>query len=385
MMKSPAPKRYTTVAIGLHWLMAFLILAMLAVGKYMVSLDETSHLRFTLTQWHKTIGVLLLLLAVARLLWRLTHRAPAHPKAAPLWEKLAAHGSHILLYVLLFVAPVTGWMLVSVSPLNIDTLLFNVIPWPHLPWLHDLVDKESAVARYHDFHAWATGLLILLLFVHIAAGLKHHFVNKDTVLTRISPVPGSGSTSAILASTIIGCAIVASAVYTYNKLNSLSVPMSAGSSEVSLVATIMGESTPISFTESTVTSSLDENNPSGSTLQASVNTASVISDNMQVVGSLPLPDWFDTQQYPTATFVASRIELVAPGQFDITGELTIKAISLEQNFTMQIDETDGGTEASGEFTVKRLDYNLGMESQPDTISVADEVLVRFKFDLSSTQ
>jgi len=365
--------------------MAFLILAMLAVGKYMVSLDETSHLRFTLTQWHKTIGVLLLLLAVARLLWRFTHRAPAHPKAAPLWEKLAAHGSHIILYALLFIAPITGWMLVSVSPLNIDTLLFDVIPWPHLPWLYNLVDKESAVGRYHDFHTWATGLLILLLFVHIAAGLKHHLINRDTVLTRILPVQGSGSTSAILASIIIGCTLIASAVYTYNKLNNVSVPMSAGNSEVSLVATIMGEATPISFTESNVTSSLDESNPSDSTLQASVNTASVVSDNMQVVGSLPLPEWFDSQQYPTATFEASRIELISPGEFDITGELTIKDISLVQNFTMRIDNTDGGTTASGEFTVKRLDYNLGLESQPGTISVSDAVLVRFKFDLSTAQ
>ena len=385
-MKSPAPERYTTVAIGLHWLMAFLILCMLAVGKYMVSLDETSHLRFTLTQWHKTIGVLLLLLAVARLLWRLTHRAPAHPQTAPLWEKFAAHGSHIILYALLFIAPITGWMLVSVSPLNIDTLLFNAIPWPHLPWLHNVADKESVVGQYHDYHTWATGVLILLLFVHIAAGLKHHFVNKDAVLTRISPVRGSGSTSGILASIIIGCALIAGAVFTYNKLNGVSVPMSAGSSsEVSLVATIMGEATPISFTETKVTSSLIETDPSSSTLQASVTTASVVSDNIQVFSSLPMPEWFNSEQYPTATFEATRIELLSPGVFDVSGELTIKDTTLVQNFTMQITESEGVTSASGEFTVNRFEYNLGVESQPGTISVAAEVLVRFKFDLSASQ
>lgn len=384
-MSKSAPKRYTTVAIGLHWLMAFFILAMLAVGKYMVTLDETSALRFTLTQWHKTFGVLLLILAVVRLLWRLTHRAPAHPRAAPLWEKLAAHSSHIILYALLFVAPITGWMLVSVSPLNVDTLLFNVVPWPHLPWLHNLVDKESAVARYHDFHTWATGFLILLLVVHIAAGLKHHFINKDTILTRITPVRGTGSTSGILASTILGGALIAAAVFTYGKLNHLSAPLIAGSSEVSLVATVMGEATPISFSQTTVESNLDESNPSASTLQASVTTGSATSGNMQVAGSLPSGEWFNSEQFPTATFIATRIDLVSPGQFDVTGDLTIKDTTLVQNFTMQIDKTDVTSTASGEFTVKRLDYNLGVQSQPGTASVADEVLVKFKFELSSGQ
>ncbi|MCL4168217.1 UNVERIFIED_CONTAM: hypothetical protein GTU68_040317, partial [Idotea baltica] len=167
--------------------MALLIVGMLIVGKFMVQLDETNVLRFTLTQWHKTFGVLILLLAVFRLVWSLTHRSPPHPAGAPKWEAIAASLSHVVLYALLFIAPITGWMLVSVSPLNIDTLLFNLIPWPHLPWLTDLVDKTSAEARFAQFHEIATGALIALLILHVSAALKHHIIDKDTVMSGMLP------------------------------------------------------------------------------------------------------------------------------------------------------------------------------------------------------
>lgn len=361
--------------------MAVLIIGMLGVGKYMVGLDETDPLRFTLTQWHKTFGVLILLLAVLRLLWRLTHRAPAHPAKAPKWEHFAATFSHVAMYALLFIAPLTGWMLVSASPLNVDTLLFNVIPWPHLPWLHNLADKASAVARYQDFHEWATGALIALLLLHVAAAMKHHLIDKDNVLTGMLPSAQArtGKTMAKLYSLL--ALVIGGSVLAYASFTTGSASLSSGTSAVSAVATVMGQSTPINFAESTVTASINEADLAASSLSASVPTATVSSSNQQVQSALPSGEWFDSENHPEATFESSTISLIEPTQYQVEGVLTIKDIGLPHAFTLNIDDTDGNKKASGEFVVDRIAYELGLASQPTDEYVGKDVTIAFEFEL----
>ena len=82
------PSRYTSVAISLHWLIALLIIGLIAIGKYMDGLEETDHLRFELIQWHKSFGILVLLLIVIRILWRLTHKPPRLDVAMAAWKSL---------------------------------------------------------------------------------------------------------------------------------------------------------------------------------------------------------------------------------------------------------------------------------------------------------
>jgi len=347
----------------------------------MVGLDDTDPLRFTLIQWHKTFGVLILLLSVFRLVWRLTHRAPTHPAHAPAWERFAAHFSHIALYALLFIAPFTGWMLVSVSPLNVDTLLFNVVPWPHLPWLHNLADKASAVGRYEQFHEWATGAMIVLLLLHIAGALKHHFIDKDNVLTRMLPSKQAGTSktmASVLSVIVLG---VGGSVFAYSKLNSVSASLSSGTSEVSAVAMVSGNSTLISFTASSVSANLDASRPESSSLSATVPTASATSINKQVQSSLPDAEWFDSENYPDALFESTNIGVAGESQFDIEGVLTIKGIAQPHQFKLTINESETGKTASGEFTVDRLTYQLGLESQPTDEYVGNDVTISFEFEL----
>lgn len=380
-MNQESASRYNNIAISLHWLLAILIIAMLAVGKFMVGLEDTDPLRFILTQWHKTFGVLILLLSVCRLLWRVTHRAPTHPADSPAWEHVAAKISHIALYALLFIAPFTGWMLVSVSPLNIDTFLFNIVPWPHLPWLDNIADKALAVGRYKQFHEWATGAMIALLLLHIAAALKHHIINKDTVLTRMLPSSdaGTGKTmTGLLAVLVLG---IGSSLFAYSTLNSANSSLSSGASAVSAVAMVMGESTPINFSESSVDANLDSNSPESSSLSANLPTSSVTSPNMQVQGSLPEPEWFDSENHPEATFVSSKISSSGELQFDVEGTLTIKGITQPHSFTLTITESEGGKTASGEFIVDRMGYQLGLDSQPTDEYVGKDVTIAFEFQL----
>ena len=99
-----------------------------------------------LFQLHKSIGVVILLLAVARLAWRLVRPAPPLPGALPALEHKAAQAGHAALYVLMLALPLTGWAMVSTSPLNIPTVLFGVISWPHIPFLAELPDKAPVHA-----------------------------------------------------------------------------------------------------------------------------------------------------------------------------------------------------------------------------------------------
>jgi len=381
MPKTPVT-RYNNIAISLHWLMAFLIIGMLIAGKFLQQLDEADPLRFTLTQWHKTFGVLILLLAAFRLIWRLTHRVPDHPENAPGWERFAANVSHIALYALLFIAPITGWMLVSVSPLNIDTYLFNVIPWPHIPWLQDLVNRETAEARFHQLHAIATGALIALLLVHVGAALKHHFIDRDSVLTRMSPNRAAGTTKTMLAFITLLTFAISAVLIGYSTLNARGNNLFAGNSTVRAIAIISGESIDINFTESTVTATIDEKTPEKSTLQATVNTALVTSNNLQVSGPLPDADWFDSITYPTAQFQSNKVKAIGEGQYEVTGVLSIKGIDQEHRFELNIIDTDGEKMASGEFSVDRMAYQLGLKSQPNDDYVNDKVTIAFEFSLA---
>ena len=96
-------------------------------------------------------------------------------------------GTHVLLYVLMIGMPLVGWALVSASPLNIPTVLFGVIPWPHLPIFSDLHDKAHVAPVLGMIHAYGAYVLIALLLLHAGAALRHHLVMRDEVLRRMIP------------------------------------------------------------------------------------------------------------------------------------------------------------------------------------------------------
>lgn len=175
--------RYTAVAIALHWLLGAAVLAMFAVGIYMSDLPF-SPLRLKLYNWHKWAGVTFLMLTVVRLLWRLSHRPPALPKAIsaamPPWQTRIYHATHHLFYVLFFVVPLAGWAYSSAAGFPI--VWFGQIALPDLlP-----VNKEWAevIKPLHKLSALA---LIGLAVLHIGAALKHQWLERDDLLLRMLP------------------------------------------------------------------------------------------------------------------------------------------------------------------------------------------------------
>jgi cytochrome b561 len=170
---------YTRTAIALHWLVAVLILGAFALGLYMVEL-ELSPTKLKLYSWHKWLGVTIWMIAVVRLVWRLTHRPPPLP-ALPTWQRIAASTTHVLLYVLVLAIPISGWLFSSAS--GFPVVYFGVLPLP------DLVGKDKELAKLLQWvHATLNYTLMAIIVVHAAAAIKHHFVDRDVVFHRMLPL-----------------------------------------------------------------------------------------------------------------------------------------------------------------------------------------------------
>ena len=180
---SPEPRRYTATAMLLHWLSALLVAGLLALGWYMADLPLTPQ-RLKLYNWHKWAGVSVLALTLLRLLWRWTHRPPALPAElvvrTPAWQQRLAALTHVALYGLLLVVPLIGWAYSSAAGFSV--VWFGVLPLP------DLLPKDKALAElvkpWHAVAAFSLGALVVL---HLAAALKHPFVDKDGLMRRMWP------------------------------------------------------------------------------------------------------------------------------------------------------------------------------------------------------
>ena len=162
-----------------HWVMAALILAQIALG-LMAASWRVSPAKLELFFWHKSNGMLILALVVLRLLWRLANPAPLLPPGMAAWERAGARLSHLLLYALMIALPVTGWIVNSAS--NIPFRIFWLIPLPAIV----APDKPTA-DLVAEVHGGLAVLLALVLVAHVAAALRHHYVKRDTVLTRMRP------------------------------------------------------------------------------------------------------------------------------------------------------------------------------------------------------
>jgi cytochrome b561 len=176
--------RWSASAIVLHWLSAVLIFVLLGLGWFMVHGEIAASLKFDLYQLHKSLGFLSLVLLLLRLGARLAQASPPAPPAMPRWEHRLAGLAHAAFYVLLLIAALSGWLLVSAAIIAIPTRLFNLFVIPNL------VGPDAALQANMTFlHYVASRLIVGLVILHIAAALKHHIVDRDDVLARMLPHP----------------------------------------------------------------------------------------------------------------------------------------------------------------------------------------------------
>jgi cytochrome b561 len=167
------------MAMSLHWVMALLVFGLFALGWVAVSLP-LSPLKLTMFHWHKSLGLLALVLVVVRILWRLFDRPPGPVAGLEGWERAAARAAHLLLYVLMVAMPLSGWLINSAA--NFPFKPFGLFPLP------DLVAPDKALQEdLQTLHLTGFWLLAALLMLHLGAALRHHFVKRNLVLRRMLP------------------------------------------------------------------------------------------------------------------------------------------------------------------------------------------------------
>jgi cytochrome b561 len=173
------PLRYTGVAQAMHWIIAALIVTQFVLAWTADDLPLGVH-KLALLARHKSFGMTVLMLAILRMIWRISHPPPALPSAMTPLERRLARATHAAFYILLFAMPITGWMMSSAK--NYSVSWFGLFTWPNL-----IGKNETAFDFLKTTHDYLSDVLFGIAVLHVLAALKHHFWNKDDVLMRMLP------------------------------------------------------------------------------------------------------------------------------------------------------------------------------------------------------
>lgn len=177
-MNVPDDFRFNRVARLIHWGMAAMLTAMVGLGFYATHLNFFDPWYHRALSWHRSLGVLVFAVHLIRLVWRLSHQPPSLPESLPKWERHAALFTHWTLYLFIFLLPLTGYVTSTADGRGV-----SVFGWWELPaLLPPAAGRETWMGTIHLLVSVGFCLFVLL---HIAAALKHHFINRDGILRRM--------------------------------------------------------------------------------------------------------------------------------------------------------------------------------------------------------
>jgi cytochrome b561/polyisoprenoid-binding protein YceI len=377
--------RYTAVAVVLHWAIAAAIVLNLGLGWWMHEAIEDrdwAARAIAAFQLHKSVGLTVLALSLLRLAWRLAHRPPPLPEAMRAWEALAARAAHWAFYALMVAVPLSGWLYASTQwredgPLVVPTLWFGLFEVPHLFGLDELPARlrEDAADALEDVHEWLAWAMAGLLGLHVAAALKHRFIERDFVMASMRPGLG------LLIAAVTLAAIAATLLVTPRGGPAAADIRGAPggwivdpASEIAFSGTHAGVPFRGRFTRWQADLRLEPLAARIVTIGAIVDTASATDGVPLHDGTLPQEEWFDVERYPQARFVATRIAAKPGGGHTVEGALSIKdRIVAVPPLDLAVDGE--ALRITGRFTIDRAEANLGMESDPEGEYVSRRIAV----------
>lgn len=399
--------RYTAVAVALHWIIATAIVVNLGLGLWMGrAIDSMADPAGAIDafQWHKSIGLTVLVLSLARLAWRFLYPPPPLPAHMLPWERTAAAITHWLFYILMVAIPLSGWLYVSAqwrgdAPFTIPTLWFGLFEVPHLFGLNEagMELRRRLASLAIDSHGALALALVGLLILHIAAALRHQFWQRDGLLARmlpwlssperLTPPPRSpgGGLSGILAATatlviavvFIGYGTTATLVPGETSLKPAAAEalqdlidtdtpawsVDADNSHIRFAGVHAGRDFQGHFGQWRAAIHFDPQNPGQSQIAAVVDTASATDGVPLHDRTLPQGEWFDSANHPYATYRSTAITRLGEDNYQLEGTLTIKDNPVElPPLTMTLAEDTLRIE--GEVALDRAEVDMGMESDP---------------------
>ncbi|WP_419799131.1 MAG: cytochrome b/b6 domain-containing protein [Terasakiella sp.] len=344
---------YGWIAKFFHWSMVLGFLIMFPLGYYMTGLPLGPDM-FEKIALHKSIGAIVLFLAVLRLAWRVINPTPELPVEMTWFERLGAHGVHIALYGVMFVMPLSGWAMSSAANFPL-----SVFGWFTLPALME--PSKEAVDFLKDFHEVMAVLILVLIALHVGAALKHHFINRDDVLKRML--------------TVVAVFLIASPAFATDW------SVNKDSSKLGFIATQTGAEFEGAFKSFTSTISFDPNNLEDSHVEIIIDIDSVDTQSADRDNQIVSADWFDATAHPKAIFKTIQIlkngnvGYIAKASLNMRG--IIKEVDLPFNVEMNADQAH----ATGELAIQRNDFGIGQGQWVATTVVGDDV--RIFFDLKA--
>jgi len=403
---SASSERYTSVAITLHWLIAIAIIGMILGGWYMSDLPDGAPGQYFLYQMHKSVGITILLLTIARIIWRVMNPPPPLPEEMNGLEKTGSHLVHFGFYGLMLAMPLTGWLYSSVSvKLDVPTVLYGVLSWPDVPFVEAL-KTESASGIVNFIHSKLAWLAIGMLGLHVAGALKHEFSAEDGVLKRMIPglfgkadapqAPGRGALlafGAALATLIIvagaspvlgalsgsGQAVTTEAAFEPNWT------VDYETSSITFSGTHDGNAFSGTFGNWDAAIQFDPDAPSDGEVRVTVATGSAEASQKLYTDSLKSPEWFNVSAFPSANVEIVDIESVGDGTYKSTARLTLKELTVDAPFTFELSIEGETARMSGQAMFQRTALNLGQASDPSADWVSEDVAVDAVVEASRTK
>jgi cytochrome b561/polyisoprenoid-binding protein YceI len=403
--------RYSRAAIFLHWAIAALLAFQLAVGW---ALEDLGARGFGLYQLHKSVGMTILALTLARVAVRWWKPRP--PKSEGGWQGTLASVVHVGLYIFMIGAPLSGWALVSTAKVKVPTLIFGVVPLPHLPLPHG---AHELAEGGHGLLAWIGVALFLL---HVAGALRHHFLIGDGLLWRMMParkpvwlvaLPALILLGFVAGRTILPAATPAAPAPVTdpaangsepdtvdNATAKLTPPADNAAANASEAAadepagpppawTVQpggrigfsvgndGETISGSFSKWTAKIVMDPDHPQSADIAVTIDVGSASVGDAYKDGMLPGDEFFGVAAHPAATFTAKSAEAAGPGRYRASGTLTLKGVSKPQTIRFSLSGDGATRKVSGTATVARAAFGVG--NGDSSGSLAPQVAVTFAF------
>lgn len=416
---------YSRSAIALHWLLAALLAFQLGLGWRMEDMPR-GPAGFAAFQLHKSIGIAILLLTLARLGIRLARpRPPLMADSA--WAKALAHDVHLAFYAVLILVPLSGWVLVSTAKVQLPTLLFGLVPWPHLPVPHALHEPAEGM------HGLLSLLGVGLFVAHVAGALRHQFVKDENILGRMMPwvgrelrAPrGRAALGVLMALGLVGGAMLWSRVMPFggaaepataaqpsapaepaplaneaapaapdvapdnaaiaNEAAAQEAPEPLADWEVapggSLGFTASWNGTPVqgSFRTWSAAIRFSPDAPEASTLRVTIDLASADTADGQRDEMLKGADFFNVASHPKAVFTASSLRALGGNRYAADGSLDLHGVTRPVSLRFTLDIAGDKARAKGAASLDRTRFGVGSGEWAATDQIAAKVDIAFAF------
>ncbi len=386
--------RFGLIHKGFHWIMAVIILLMLSVGFWMAGLPF-SPFKLEIYALHKSFGVLILMLLTGRILWRLFDRRPKPVPTLKWWEDALAKLVHLLLYFAIFSMCMTG--------LNMSAAAEFPVPFFGLFEIPPMIGKNEETFRFlRDMHELWALVIIGLLFLHFSGAFKHHLIDKDDTLRRMTTMKlgiKGGIALAIVAAILW---IKPVSLFVQGELGADDAASSSENTQTqvqqesegawhvdkdasSIKFTAQQYGTPFEGQFSDFDSAImfDPDDLAKSNVAITIKTGSIKTGSDDRDAQAKSKDWFDENSFGKATFESHSFERKDPNHFVAHGVLMLHGVAkpIDLPFTLDITgDTQKTAEMRAEITLNRLDFGIGQGewSKTDTIGGDVKVLIYVK-------